>query len=118
MTRLFLFCLLCTVFFNELKAQQENSKFAIPKSDLWLTYSGSNGPGKGKHVVLIAAEQEYRSEQSMPMLAKVLSRHHGFDCTVLLSLSTLFRRSRLYYTHEEGKGLCVCVCAGVQFIFL
>lgn len=59
----------------------------VPPSDLWLTYSGLNGPGKGKHVVLIAAEQEYRSEQSMPMLAKVLARHHGFDCTVLFSVN-------------------------------
>ena len=57
----------------------------VPESDLWLTYSGKSGPGLGKHVVLIAADQEYRSEQSMPMLAKVLSEHHGFDCTVLFS---------------------------------
>jgi len=54
---------------------------------LWLTYKGGDGPGKGKHIVLIAAEQEYRSEQSMPMLAKVLAEHHGFDCTVLFSVN-------------------------------
>jgi arylsulfatase A-like enzyme len=53
----------------------------------WLDYPGSDGPGKGKHVVLIAAEQEYRSEQSMPMLAKVLSKHHGFRCTVLFGVN-------------------------------
>lgn len=57
------------------------------KDELWLTYPGESGPGKGKHVVLIAAEQEYRSEQAMPMLAKVLAQHHGFDCTVLFSLN-------------------------------
>lgn len=49
----------------------------------WLTYPGGDGPGKGKRIVLMAADQEYRSEQSMPMMAKVLSTHHGFDCTVL-----------------------------------
>ncbi len=59
----------------------------VPASDLWLTYSGQAGPGKGRHIVLIAADQEYRSEQSMPMLAKVLSQHHGFDCTVLFSVN-------------------------------
>lgn len=59
----------------------------VPASELWLTNSGHAGPGKGKHVVLIAAEQEYRSEQAMPMLAKVLSHHHGFDCTVLFSVN-------------------------------
>jgi len=60
---------------------------AIPESESWLTYKGGEGPGKGKQVVLIAAEQEYRSEQSMPMLARVLSEHHGFDCTVLFSVN-------------------------------
>ncbi len=63
--------------------------FAHPVSDgpQWLTYPGGDGPGKGKHIVLIAAEQEYRSEQSMPMLAKILSQHHGFDCTVLFGVN-------------------------------
>ena len=55
-------------------------------SPLWLTYPGGEGPGKGKRVVLIAADQEYRSEQSMPMMAKILSTHHGFDCTVLFAV--------------------------------
>ena len=59
----------------------------VPESAKWLTYPGGEGPGKGKHIVLIAAEQEYRSEQSMPMLAKILSAHHGFDCTVLFSVN-------------------------------
>lgn len=59
----------------------------VPDSDGWLTYPGGSGPGSGKHIVLIAADQEYRSEQSMPMLAKILSQHHGFDCTVLFSVN-------------------------------
>ncbi len=59
----------------------------VPESELWLTFFGKEGPGRGKHIVLIAAEQEYRSEQSMPMLAKILSLHHGFDCTVLFSVN-------------------------------
>jgi hypothetical protein len=53
----------------------------------WLTYPGGDGPGKGKRIVLIAADQEYRSEQSMPMMAKILSTHHGFDCTVLFAVN-------------------------------
>lgn len=55
--------------------------------DAWLTYVGGDGPGRGKKVVLIAADQEYRSEQSMPMMAKILSAHHGFDCTVLFAVN-------------------------------
>ena len=51
----------------------------------WLHYPGKDGPGSGKRVVLIAAEQEYRSEQAMPMLARILAERHGFDCTVLFA---------------------------------
>lgn len=57
----------------------------VPDSPQWLTYPGGDGPGRGKHIVLIAAEQEYRSEQSMPMLAKILATRHGFHCTVLFA---------------------------------
>lgn len=60
---------------------------AVPEETQWLTYPGGNGPGNGRHVVVIAAEQEYRSEQSMPMMAKILSTHHGFDCTVLFAVN-------------------------------
>ncbi len=66
---------------------QASEKHPVPESDLWLTYKASEGPGKGKHVVLIAAEQEYRSEQAMPMLAKILSQYHGFNCTVIFSVN-------------------------------
>ena len=59
----------------------------VPESELWLTYEGGDGPGAGKHIVLIAAEQEYRAEQAMPMLAKVLSERHGFHTTVLFLLN-------------------------------
>ena len=61
--------------------------FPAAEDPKWLTYPGGDGPGKGRHIVLIAAEQEYRSEQSMPMMAKILSTHHGFDCTVLFSVN-------------------------------
>lgn len=59
----------------------------VPDSPLWLTYDGGEGPGTGKHVVFVAADQEYRSEQSMPMLARILAKHHGFHTTVLFSLN-------------------------------
>jgi type 1 glutamine amidotransferase len=52
-----------------------------------VTYTGADGPGKGKHVVLIAGDEEYRSEDVMPMLGKILAQRHGFNCTVLFSIS-------------------------------
>lgn len=54
--------------------------------DPWLVYPGGEGPGKGRHVVLIAGEESYRSEESMPLLARILSQHHGFKCTVLFAI--------------------------------
>ncbi|WP_395746219.1 ThuA domain-containing protein [Prosthecobacter sp.] len=46
------------------------------------------GAAKGKHIVLLSGDEEYRSEESMPMLGKILSQRHGFKCTVLFSLGT------------------------------
>jgi hypothetical protein len=51
-----------------------------------LVFEGKAGPGKGKHVVLLSGDEEYRSEEGLPMLAKILSQRHGFKCTVLFSL--------------------------------
>ena len=51
-----------------------------------ITYEGSSGPGAGKHIVLISGDEEYRSEESLPMLGKLLSQRHGFKCTVLFAL--------------------------------
>ncbi len=53
---------------------------------LTLELPGGEGPGKGKHVVLIAGDEEYRSEEALPMLAGILSQRHGFKCTVLFSV--------------------------------
>ncbi len=43
--------------------------------------------GRGKHIVLVVGDQEYRSEESMPALARILSERHGFKCTVLLPIN-------------------------------
>lgn len=54
--------------------------------DAWVSYDGAEGlPGSGKRVVLLAGDEEYRSEEGLPMLAKILAKRHGFDCTVLFS---------------------------------
>lgn len=55
--------------------------------DPWIVYEGGNGPGKGKHIVLISGDEEYRSEEALPQLARILSSRHGFDCTVLFAIN-------------------------------
>lgn len=52
-----------------------------------VSYSGKEGPGKGKKVVLLAGDEEYRSEEGLPMLAQILSERHGFNTTVCFSLN-------------------------------
>jgi hypothetical protein len=49
----------------------------------WLSFKGKNK--KAKHIVMISGDEEYRSEEALPQLAKILSTHHGFKCTVLFS---------------------------------
>lgn len=52
----------------------------------WLVFPGADGPGAGKHIVLISGDHEYRSEEAFPQLGKILSQHHGFRCTVLFPI--------------------------------
>jgi type 1 glutamine amidotransferase len=61
---------------------------SIVRADDWVSYAGKDGPGKGKRIVFLAGDEEYRSEEGLPMLAKVLSQRHGFECTVLFSINS------------------------------
>ena len=60
--------------------------FPVRAADPWLEVAGGDGPGKGKKVVLVSGDEEYRSEEALPQLAKILARHHGFDCTVVFAI--------------------------------
>jgi hypothetical protein len=52
----------------------------------WANFSDGEGPGRGKHIVLVSGDEEYRSEDVLSQLAKILSKHHGFKCTVLFAV--------------------------------
>lgn len=69
------FCLLSLALLGELGAAES------------VTYEGRTGPGQGRHIVLLAGDEEYRSEESLPMLAKILAVRHGFKCTVLFPIN-------------------------------
>src|SRR5690625_3429776 len=51
----------------------------------WITFTPEQSVSNGLHVVLISGDEEYRSEEALPMLAKILTTHHGFKTTVLFS---------------------------------
>ena len=42
--------------------------------------------GRGKHIVFVSGDEEYRSEEALPALARILNHHHGFKCTVLYAI--------------------------------
>jgi hypothetical protein len=59
---------------------------AVFAADPWVVYDGHDGPGKGKHIVLVSGDDEYRSEEALPQLGKILAMRHGFKCTVLFPI--------------------------------
>lgn len=74
--RLLILCLfVATAFLRPLHAASET-----------ITYPAGPGPGAGRHLVFLTGDEEYRGEEGLPMLAKILSQRHGFKCTVLFAL--------------------------------
>lgn len=59
----------------------EEQKPNIPEQ--WLSFNQNDE--NAKHIVFISGDEEYRSEEALPQLAKILSTHHGFKCTVLFA---------------------------------
>lgn len=54
--------------------------------DPWVVFEGGEGAGEGKHIVLVSGDEEYRSEETLPQLGRILAQHHGFRCTVLFAV--------------------------------
>ncbi len=66
--------------------QSRNSVTDIEVDPRWMMLHGQDGisPGNGRRIVFIAGDEEYRSEEAMPMLARMMQRL-GFECIVLFS---------------------------------
>ena len=65
--------LLCAVAATQTPASR-------PGADPWVVY-----PGSGKRIVFMTGDEEYRSEEGMPQLARILARL-GCHCTVLFAI--------------------------------
>ena len=63
-----------------------NLSITVRAANPWVVYEGKDGPGTGKHIVLVSGDEEYRSEEALPQLGKILSQRHGFKCTVLFAI--------------------------------
>jgi hypothetical protein len=52
----------------------------------WAHFAGGDGIGHGKRIVFVTGDDEYRSEETMPMMAEILAERLGFACTVLFAI--------------------------------
>src|SRR5262245_36020893 len=73
-------------FFSLLLALNFCGAVSVVAKD-WVVYEGKRGPGNGKHIVFLTGDEEYRSEDGLPQLAKILAERHGFKCTVLFAVN-------------------------------
>ena len=79
-----------------------------------ITYEGKSGPGKGKHIVFVASDHEYRAEETCPALARILAQHHGFKCTVLFGVN---EQGEIKAGASDIKGLEALEKADLMVIF-
>jgi hypothetical protein len=79
-----------------------------------VVYEGDAGPGKGKHIVFIASDHEYRSEETLPALARILAKHHGFKCTVLFGVG---ENGVIKPGHSNVPGLEALESADLMVVF-
>ncbi|MGV8878689.1 MAG: PVC-type heme-binding CxxCH protein [Sphingobacteriaceae bacterium] len=85
----------------------DNSKYRT-------VYKGDKGQGLGKKIVFIATDHEYRSEESLPALARILAKRYGFTCTVLWALD---ESGNILPGSSNLKGLDVLDDADLMVIF-
>ena len=72
----FFYLLLFSAFVT---SQNDYSKYRVE-------YRGTKGPGVGKNIVFVATDHEYRGEETLPALARILAKRYGFHCTVIYAL--------------------------------
>ena len=81
-----------------------------------LVYEGTAGPGKGKHIVFLSGDHEYRSEETLPALARILAKHQGFKCTVLFNVDP--KTDTIVPGNSHSPGLEALASADLAVVFL
>jgi hypothetical protein len=74
---------------SPLRAADSAQAAPAGQEDQWVVYDAKFGPGQGKQVVLISGDEEYRSEEGLTQLGKILATEHGFKCTVLFAIDPM-----------------------------
>lgn len=85
---------------------------ALPLSAYRIDYGRAN---TGPRIVFVAGEREYRSEESLPALARILAKRHGFRCTVLFTLAD---DGTILPQTNNLRGLSILDDADLMFLFV
>ncbi len=85
-------CLLTLTCSNLIFAQETKPQDQKTNSELFLELKGDTnklprGISTSPKVVLISGDDEYRSEEALPLLAQILSAQHGMNCVVSFSIN-------------------------------
>lgn len=59
----------------------------LSADELWCDYPAPAERDRQRRILLLAGDEEYRSEEALPMLGQLLSQRHGFHCRVLFSIN-------------------------------
>lgn len=81
-----------------------------------LVYAGDAGPGRGRHIVFLSGDHEYRSEEALPALARILARRYGFTCSVFFTTDP--RTGFIEPGSSHVAGLEALRTADVMVVFL
>jgi hypothetical protein len=85
MMKKLVYLLVCIALFSckQQKKEETATTKTVEAPQQWLSFEGNEA--NGQHIVLISGDEEYRSEEALPQLAKILATHQGFKCTVLFA---------------------------------
>jgi len=79
-----------------------------------ITYKSESKANDKKHIVFVASDHEYRAEESCTVLARILAKHHGYDCTVLYGVN---EQGEITAGASDVKGLEALEKADLMVIF-
>ncbi len=91
------------------------STFAADNPHL-VVYEGEQGPGHGKHIVMIAGDHEYRGEETLPALGRILAKHYGFKCSVYFTIDP--KTGFIQPGSSQISGLEALKTADLMIVFL
>lgn len=79
-----------------------------------ITYKSEAKSESKKHIVFIASDHEYRAEETCTALARIMAKHHGYDCTVLYGVN---ENGEITAGASDIKGLEALEKADLMVIF-